>query len=168
MTRDTRGGSQATPQRERREESWSHERHRSLAPQYVSEPNDDSTTDAADDSASESTNANESHVTRPLHIRLMTAQPDREVVEELLTPLREAGHVITTTAGERVPEEASASPDFVIVDGSGPGTPESLEAAEARHIAAVLAHAKGNRRQAALALGIARSTLLAKIRRYGL
>lgn len=46
--------------------------------------------------------------------------------------------------------------------------PESLADAEARHIAKALAWTRGNRRDAARLLGIARSTLLAKIRRYGL
>lgn len=46
--------------------------------------------------------------------------------------------------------------------------PDSLEAAERRHIVRVLAHTHGNRRQAAGLLGISRSTLINKIRRYGL
>jgi DNA-binding protein Fis len=56
----------------------------------------------------------------------------------------------------------------VLTDGAAVPTPESLEAAEARHIGAVLRFTRGNKRQAALLLGVARSTLLAKIRRYGL
>ena len=47
-------------------------------------------------------------------------------------------------------------------------TPEPLEAVERRQIAAMLRHTRGNRRRAAQLLGLARSTLLAKIRRYGL
>lgn len=46
--------------------------------------------------------------------------------------------------------------------------PDSLEAAERRHIARMLEHTGGNKRRAALLLGISRSTLLNKIRRYGL
>ncbi len=46
--------------------------------------------------------------------------------------------------------------------------PESLEAVERRQIAAMLRHTGGNRRRAAQLLGLARSTLLAKIRKYGL
>ncbi len=49
-----------------------------------------------------------------------------------------------------------------------PAAPLSLEEAERRHIADMLRYTGGNRRQAALQLGVARSTLLAKIRRYGL
>lgn len=46
--------------------------------------------------------------------------------------------------------------------------PESLDAVERRHIAATLKYTGGNRRRAALLLGISRSTLLNKIRRYGI
>lgn len=46
--------------------------------------------------------------------------------------------------------------------------PDSLNAAERRHIVRALAYTDGNRRRAAQILGISRSTLLAKIRRYGL
>ncbi len=51
---------------------------------------------------------------------------------------------------------------------STPGLPVSLDAAERAHIARTLAHTAGNRRQAALLLGISRSTLLHKIRKYRL
>lgn len=51
---------------------------------------------------------------------------------------------------------------------SAAALPVSLEAAERLHIARTLEHAAGNRRQAALILGISRSTLLHKIRKYGL
>jgi len=46
--------------------------------------------------------------------------------------------------------------------------PLSLAEVERRHIAHVLAWTRGNRREAARLLGVARSTLLAKIRRYQL
>ncbi len=51
---------------------------------------------------------------------------------------------------------------------SAPTSPVSLDAAERLHIARTLEHTAGNRRQAALILGISRSTLLHKIRKYGL
>jgi DNA-binding NtrC family response regulator len=105
---------------------------------------------------------------RPLHIRLLAAQRDRDNAEAVVAPLRGAGHLVTTSADQTVPDDLPALPDYVIVEGSANGTPESLDGAEARHIAAVLRYAGGNRRRAALLLGIARSTLLAKIRRYGL
>jgi DNA-binding NtrC family response regulator len=46
--------------------------------------------------------------------------------------------------------------------------PDSLEAAERRHLALVLRHTSGNKRKAAHILGISRSTLLNKVRKYGL
>ncbi|HEX5004184.1 MAG TPA: helix-turn-helix domain-containing protein [Gemmatimonadales bacterium] len=49
-----------------------------------------------------------------------------------------------------------------------PAAPDSLADAERRHIALTLGHTRGNKRQAALLLGISRSTLLHKIRRYEL
>ena len=52
--------------------------------------------------------------------------------------------------------------------GDGSTAPEPLEAVERRQIAAMLRYTNGNRRKAAQMLGLARSTLLAKIRRYGL
>ena len=51
---------------------------------------------------------------------------------------------------------------------AAPPVPDSLEAAERRHIALVLRHTDGNKRQAAHLLGIDRSTLLHKVRKYGL
>ena len=52
--------------------------------------------------------------------------------------------------------------------GEAAPAPESLEAVERRQIAAMLRYTGGNRRKAAQLLGLARSTLLAKIRRYEL
>jgi DNA-binding NtrC family response regulator len=49
-----------------------------------------------------------------------------------------------------------------------PASPDSLEAAERRHIALALRFTNGNKRRTAHLLGIARSTLLAKVRKYGL
>lgn len=48
------------------------------------------------------------------------------------------------------------------------GPPDSLDSAERRHIAHMLRHTAGNKRQAARLLGISRSTLLNKVRKYGL
>lgn len=98
----------------------------------------------------------------PLHLRLLVADPARDDVRELVRVLREAGHAVSTDARSGDPA------DFVITDGVAQPVPESLEAAEARHLAAVLRFTDGNRRQAALLLGVARSTLLAKIRKYRL
>jgi len=49
-----------------------------------------------------------------------------------------------------------------------PALPEPLEHVERRHIARTLAYTHGNKRRAAHLLGLARSTLLAKVRKYGL
>jgi DNA-binding NtrC family response regulator len=49
-----------------------------------------------------------------------------------------------------------------------PTEPDSLDAAERRHLALVLRHTAGNKRRAALILGISRSTLLNKVRKYQL
>ncbi len=46
--------------------------------------------------------------------------------------------------------------------------PESLDAAERRHLALMLRHTGGNKRKAAQLLGISRSTLLNKVRKYRL
>ncbi len=54
------------------------------------------------------------------------------------------------------------------IAGDRAGPPEPLDSIERRHIAATLRFTRGNRRNAAQILGIARSTLLAKIRKYGL
>ncbi len=98
----------------------------------------------------------------PLHLRLLVADPARDDVQELLRSLRDSGHVVSLTEGDGV------AADFTVIDAVAQPVPESLEAAESRHIAAVLRFTGGNRRQAALLLGVARSTLLAKIRKYGL
>jgi DNA-binding NtrC family response regulator len=46
--------------------------------------------------------------------------------------------------------------------------PEPLDEVERRHLALVLRHTSGNKRKAAHLLGISRSTLLNKVRKYGL
>lgn len=49
-------------------------------------------------------------------------------------------------------------------DAAGP--PVSLEVVERAHILVALRHTRGNKRRAAQLLGIARSTLIQKVRRY--
>lgn len=105
---------------------------------------------------------------RPLHLRLLASGAARDDAAALIAALHAAGHVVSLADDQRLPASVPRLPDFVISDGAAQPTPESLAAAEARHLRAVLAFTGGNRRQAALLLGIARSTLLAKLRRHGL
>lgn len=92
-------------------------------------------------------------------IILYDEQPERG--ERLAAILRDAGYeVMVVTTKKEFPEAPGGrrSPLRVL----------SLNDAERLHIAAVLEHTGGNRREAAHLLGIARSTLLSKIRRFGL
>lgn len=92
--------------------------------------------------------------------------------------------IIQETIGGAGGVMGNGGADVVVIDGELPGVqwdaiksafegernsyPEPLDAIEKRHIAATLRFTRGNRRNAAQILGIARSTLLAKIRKYGL
>lgn len=97
-----------------------------------------------------------------LRVRLMTGDGAR--FAGLAGALRAAGCEVELVGAADAEERVPA--DLVLVDpGLPPGT---LEAAERRHIAATLRHTHGNKRRAAHVLGIARSTLLAKVRKYGL
>lgn len=105
---------------------------------------------------------------RSLHVQLLVADPQRDDVVTLCDALRAAGHVVVADEVRRVPDGVAPGPEFVITEGSALPAPESLDAAATRHIRAVLRFTGGNKRQAALLLGIARSTLLAKIRKHRL
>lgn len=105
---------------------------------------------------------------RPLHIQLFVTDPQRDDVAALREALRAAGHVVVDGEVRQLPAGVPAGADFVVTEAAAVPTPESLDAAEARHLRAVLRFTNGNKRQAALLLGIARSTLLAKTRKYGL
>jgi len=119
-----------------------------------------------------------------LHFLVLDRSPERR--GELVALLRGADHQV-----EAAPDGASAAEslggngiDAVLLDLGMPGLdlpalrkaifspdrgePESLEAAERRHLALVLRHTEGNKRKAAHLLGISRSTLLNKVRKYGL
>src|SRR5574337_2198260 len=124
----------------------------------------------------------------PLHMLVLVDDEDRrKVVVDLL---RSAGHVALVASDARMAAEALVAgpgrpaPGFdavvvglpvagvnleevrAVLAPEAPVPPDSLAAAERRQIERALAYTAGNRRQAARLLGIARSTLLTKIRRY--
>lgn len=120
----------------------------------------------------------------PLHVLVLERDPAR--TDELLGLLRAAGHRAAAAPDAPAAAMAIGVPGFdtLVVDlgvpeidlallrqalaPSDPTDPASLDAAERRHIALTLRHTDGNRRRAATLLGISRSTLLNKIRKYGL
>lgn len=120
----------------------------------------------------------------PMHLLVLERDPERR--EALLGMLRSAGHhavaapdAPTTAAAIGLPGFDALLLDLGLPDldlgrlrealvPAEPAAPDSLEAAERRHIALMLRHTGGNKRQAAHLLGISRSTLLHKVRKYGL
>ncbi|MGH7536069.1 MAG: helix-turn-helix domain-containing protein, partial [Gemmatimonadales bacterium] len=106
--------------------------------------------------------------------------------EGLLALLRSGGHQAVAAPSPAAAADALGGPGFdaLVVDPSdpeidlgrlrsalgpaSPTDPESLASVERRHIALVLRHTGGNRRRAAALLGISRSTLLHKVRKYRL
>lgn len=119
----------------------------------------------------------------PLHVLILARDAQRDA---LLAALRSAGHQVVAVpdgpaAGGAV---AAGGFDALVLDlgwaeleparlrdalaPGGPVDPDSLDAAERRHIALTLRHTGGNRRRAAQLLGISRSTLLHKVRKYDL
>jgi polyisoprenoid-binding protein YceI/CheY-like chemotaxis protein len=119
-----------------------------------------------------------------MHLLVLERDPVRR--EALLGVLRAAGHQTVTAADAAAAAAARGVPGFdaLVLDlrlpdldlprlrealvPSEPVAPEPLDAAERRHIALMLRYTGGNKRQAALLLGISRSTLLHKVRKYGL
>jgi polyisoprenoid-binding protein YceI len=120
----------------------------------------------------------------PAHCLILHHDPARR--EELVSVLREGGHRVATAPDPAAAAEAIGVPGFDVlvldlhlpeldvaalrqaIRPTEPAEPDSLEAAERRHIALVLRHTGGNKRKAAHLLGISRSTLLHKVRKYGL
>lgn len=120
----------------------------------------------------------------PFHCLIVSGSPERR--RKLEDSLRSAGQVVVPAGDSREIAETLASPglDYLALDltlplldvpvlqqalnPASPNPPDSLESAERRHIALTLEFTRGNRRQAARILGIARSTMLAKLRKYGL
>src|SRR5688500_13322313 len=119
-----------------------------------------------------------------LHVLVMSADPERR--RAFSEPLRAAGLSVFEATDPALAAGSVATPGFdaALLDLSlpsmdvsalraaiapdDPAPPDSLADAERRHIARMLRHTGGNRRQAALLLGISRSTLLHKIRKYRL
>jgi DNA-binding NtrC family response regulator len=120
----------------------------------------------------------------PLQVLIVGADvPCRRMLADAL---RAAGARVFETGDSRTAAESLRAAGFeaVVIDLGLPSldrsrlslalapdaavAPDSLDDAERRHIERTLRHTGGNRRQAALILGISRSTLLHKIRKYGL
>jgi DNA-binding NtrC family response regulator len=117
-----------------------------------------------------------------LHVLVVSPGSPRR--EALVASLRAQGHLVAVADEARQGAGALAEPgfDLVLLDVRTPDLslaavrgalapddappPDSLEDAERRHIALVLRHTRGNKRQAAILLGISRSTLLHKLRKY--
>jgi DNA-binding NtrC family response regulator len=120
----------------------------------------------------------------PTHVLVLERDPDRR--ERVLALLRAAGHHAVAAPDGEAAAEAIALPGFdaLMLDlgwpdldlarlrealaPEKPAEPDSLAQAERRHIAFALRHTDGNKRRAAQLLGISRSTLLNKVRKYGL
>lgn len=119
----------------------------------------------------------------PLHILVVSADPARR--DDLTDLLQRGSHrSVAVTEGGAAVEQIDRGIDAVVLDLALPeldlsalrhalspsdgSEPDSLEAAERRHLSLVLRHTSGNKRRAAHILGISRSTLLNKVRKYGL
>ena len=120
----------------------------------------------------------------PLHVLVLSKGGERR--DALVSALRGAGHQVVSVADAPAAAEAigSAGFDALVLDlgwpeleparlreAVAPATriePDSLAAAERRHIALTLRYTGGNRRRAAQLLGMSRSTLLNKVRKYEL
>jgi DNA-binding NtrC family response regulator len=119
-------------------------------------------------------------------VPLLILDADAQRRSEMVALLRGAGHHVATAPDAAAAAEALGRPGFelLVLDPAWPELdsarlrealassraiePEPLDAAERRHIALTLRFTAGNKRRAAELLGIARSTLLHKVRKYGL
>ena len=121
---------------------------------------------------------------KPLRILMLVANAERR--RELLALLGSADHHVEAVPDAEAAAQSLREPGFdtLLIELDAPGVdvgalreamtrsspvePESLDAAERRHLAQVLRHTAGNKRKAAQLLGISRSTLLNKVRKYGI
>jgi DNA-binding NtrC family response regulator len=119
-------------------------------------------------------------------LRVVVLVNDLERRNRLVALLRGEDHEVVEASDSAFAAEAIREPgvDTLVIDVDsaeldreglsraitphGVTEPESLDAAERRHLAGVLRHTGGNKRKAAHLLGISRSTLLNKVRKYGL
>jgi DNA-binding NtrC family response regulator len=118
-------------------------------------------------------------------LRVLLAHHDATQRGELADLLRRAAHrVIEAGTGSAAADLMATEADTLLLDLAVPDLdlmtlrealggaervePDSLTEAERRHIARVLHYTEGNKRRAAHILGISRSTLLNKVRKYGL
>jgi DNA-binding NtrC family response regulator len=116
--------------------------------------------------------------------QLLVALPDPSRRQDLVRLLHDMeGRTVVVGSAEAAAEALTADVGMVLLDLSLPDLdltalrqalspsfeePDSLDAAERRHLALVLRHTAGNKRKAAHILGISRSTLLNKVRKYRL
>jgi len=119
---------------------------------------------------------------KPLVVLILDGDSDRR--QQMANLLREAGHQVMFADIAASGAATLEGYDLLVVDPTSPSinvadlrkaifqgvpiAPGSLEEAEGRHLALVLRHTSGNKRKAAHLLGISRSTLLNKVRKYGL
>ncbi len=116
---------------------------------------------------------------------ILVMHHDPVCLEELVSILRGGGHAtLAADSAASAAAQLDGEVDLMLLDLKQPGMnreavrqalslpdvaePDSLEAAERRHLSLVLRHTAGNKRRAALILGISRSTLLNKVRKYQL
>jgi DNA-binding NtrC family response regulator len=120
---------------------------------------------------------------KPLVVLVLDRDPVRR--RDIGNLLERAGHTVTVAEGGPLEERTDLQRyDLLVIDPALPGlssqvlsatfssadssAPDSLDEAERRHVDRVLRHTSGNKRKAAILLGISRSTLLNKVRKYGL
>jgi DNA-binding NtrC family response regulator len=120
---------------------------------------------------------------KPLLVLILDADSERR--QELAALLEGAGHQVAFADGTAPPESSDLLRyDLLLLDPTRPqidlaafslaaqsnvaSDPDSLDQVERRHLEIMLQHTRGNKKKAAHLLGISRSTLLNKVRKYGL